>query len=284
MEPHIHPFEVKSKKDQTAYGFLNTSPEFELKRFMSLNPSCEKIYNINFSFRDEPRSPIHRPSFIMLEWYRTQHFYTQIITDTKNLINFSIKKLQEKSYTINKSIIDSEWIDKSVQQLFIEELNIDILEYLETDKLRTLIENNFKNVPLPNCELSWDDLFFLLFLNEIEPKLTKYPKLILKEYPHHLSALSTINTDDSRVCDRFELYLNGVEIANCYNELTNFQEQSTRFKMQAEQKTSLYNYELPWPDEFLKALETGLPNSCGIALGVERLLAILINDQSVFYT
>ena len=79
------------------------------------------------------------------------------------------------------------------------------------------LKNDFPGLPLPkNNEVTWDDLFFLLFLNVIEPELKNYPKVILKEYPASQAALSTLKKNDPSVCERFEIYLNGVEIGNCF--------------------------------------------------------------------
>ncbi|MBL7663927.1 MAG: hypothetical protein JNM93_02250, partial [Bacteriovoracaceae bacterium] len=149
--------------------------------------------------------------------------------------------------------------------------------------LRKLISTRFTDVPLPAVELNWDDYFFLLFLNKIEPELKNYPALILYEYPAPLAALSTLKSSDKRVCERFEIYLDGVEIANAFNELTETQEQKARFKQQAHEKKQAYQYNLPEPTEFYQTLERGLPKCSGIALGVERLLAALIKTPNPFF-
>ena len=136
---------------------------------------------------------------------------------------------------------------------------------------------------MPDAKCSWDDYYFLLFLNKIEPLLTNYPYLLLKEFPAPLSALSTIKKTDPRVCERFEVYMSGVEICNCFNELTSYDEQTRRFKIQSKEKMDLYNYELAWPTEFMQVLDNGYPPSAGIALGVERLLLSLIKTENPFY-
>ena len=83
-------------------------------------------------------------------------------------------------------------------------------------------------LPLPEKEeVSWDDLFFIVFLNVIEPKLKNYPKVVLKEYPASQAALSTLKESDPSVCERFEIYLDGIEIGNCFNELTDLDVQKT---------------------------------------------------------
>ena len=278
MEPHIHPFEVIGAKDQISKGYLQTSPEFHMKELLS--HGLEKIYNISYCFRDEPQGQHHRNQFIMLEWYRANVYYEQIEKDSRDLIDYLI---------INCPHVDSNWREKEWSCLTVEEAiqkfcRFSILEHLEVDSLRKRIEADFKDVPLPPEELSWDDLFFLLFLNKVEPKLKKYPLLILKEYPHHLSALSTLKKKDPRVCERFEIYLNGVEVGNCFNELTDYKEQISRFQKDETLKQELYGYKLPFPKVMESSLKRGLPTSAGIAVGVERLAAELSGSNHCFWS
>ena len=132
-------------------------------------------------------------------------------------------------------------------------------------------------------ELSWDDYYFLLFLNKIEPLLVHYPYLLLYEFPHHLSALSTLKEADPRVCERFEIYSKGVELCNCFNELRDLTIQKERFSFQAHEKEKLYGYILPEPQVLYDSLERGLPVSSGIALGVERLQKVLTGIENPFW-
>jgi len=275
METHIHPFEIIQAKDQQKTNlFLHTSPEFNMKKILASNePDLEKIFTISYCFRNEPDSLIHRSQFIMLEWYRKNAHYQQIKTDLKKLVQTSLLTFQKPEVKIT---------ERSVSELFQEFLDFEILDFLDSNELKIKIKKDFKEVPLPDCDLHWDDLYFLLFLNLVEPNINNFEALILDEYPAPLRALSTIKPTDSRVCERFEFYFKGVEIANCFNELTDFQEQESRFKIDSEVKKQLYQYSLPWPEEFLSTLKKGYPKSAGIALGVERLLQVLTDESSFF--
>ena len=271
METHIHPFMAKSINPHlNSESFLHTSPEFAMKELLSLG--FEKIYNISYCFRDEPYSETHRPQFLMLEWYRSGNHYTEIMGDVENLIRHFEPQVDIRRAT--------------VQQLFQEFLGIDILELDHKEKLQTWIEDNLSRLNIGKQDFqsfSWDDLFFVLWLNEIEPQLKKYPALIVSEYPASMAALSTLKDKDPRVCERFELYLHGIEIANCFNELTDLDEQRARFKRQAEEKRSLYSYQLPSPNKFYQSLEAGLPKSAGIALGIERILGAIEKSDIPFW-
>lgn len=276
METHIHPMQVTGVIDNKFKGYLHTSPEFFLKKVLSLkSDDFDKIFSITYCYRDEPDSTHHRNQFLMLEWYRKHENYMKIMQDTQDLMIAC-------SQVFKNPLKENDFNKKTIQEIFQEILGIDILEYLDKQKLKELIATKFKDVPLPVQELSWDDYYFLLFLNKVEPELKKYKALFLYEFPAPLAALSTIKKNDPRVCERFEIYFNGIELANCYNELTDLNEQKKRFVFQAQEKKSLYNYQLNEPKDFYYTLEKGFPKSAGIALGVERLHMALTNDENKF--
>ena len=284
METHIHPFQVgHANTSRMSKMYLNTSPEFHMKELLSLG--FENIFTLGYSFRDEPLAPNHRPQFLMLEWYRTNAHYTKIMDDCEALFKYSLKTLSEKNIQIDQNLLNLKYERATIQDLFSDTVKIDILDFLETKDLKELIEKDFKDVPLPSKgeKLSWDDYYFLLFLNKIEPHIAHYPYLLLYEFPKHLAALSTLKESDPRVCERFEIYSKGVELCNCFNELRDLNIQKDRFKMQAEEKQTLYGYTLPEPTVLYNALDRGLPTSSGIALGVERLLKVLTDTENPFW-
>lgn len=281
METHIHPFEVYSViNNKRTNEFLHTSPEFHMKSLLS--HGYENIYTLSYAFRDEPNSSTHRRQFLMLEWYRANSHYEDIMSDCENLIRYCHMKLKAKNVTlVHKNI---SFTRMTVNEAFFKFLGFEILNYLDLDSLYTYTKENLKNIPLPEKKvLTWDDVFFLIMLNEIEPHFKKYDFLLLYEFPHHLKALSTLKSDDSRVCERFEIYARGVELCNCFNELTDLSEQKIRFNAQAKEKLALFNYSLPPADILYQALERGLNPSSGIALGIERLLMSLTDLENPFW-
>ncbi len=280
METHIHPFQVHSKVKSKATDFyLHTSPEFCLKELLSRKEEkLKNIYSISYCFRDEPESPIHRPQFLMLEWYRLHERYEKIMQDVEELIEFC---LNQKYLPIRESLKDKKMIRMTMEELWLESIQASPLELLDAKELKRFISLNHKDVPLPSQDLSWDDYFFLLFLNKIEPQLHRWPLLMIYEFPAPLAALSTLKNE--KVCERFEVYINGVELCNAYNELTNPEEQRKRFDSQSREKKNLYAYELPSPERFLSSLDRGLPPCAGIALGVERLLTGLCDIENPFF-
>jgi lysyl-tRNA synthetase class 2 len=283
METHIHPFQAFSVREgQKRELYLHTSPEFCLKELLADHEAegLSQIYNLSYCFRDEPTSPIHRPQFLMLEWYRLNMRYEAIMEDVEELLTWCITKTPAPLRT---EIKNQKLQRLTMEELWLETIKRSPLDFLNATELRSLIVKDFPEVPLPTVDLAWDDLFFLLHLNKVEPELHRWPLLLVKEFPAPLAALSTLKSSDKRVCERFEVYVNGIELCNAYNELTDPVEQRRRFKEQAQEKKSLYNYQLPAPEIFLESLDRGLPPSAGIALGVERLLHSLFEVENPFF-
>jgi elongation factor P--(R)-beta-lysine ligase len=121
---------------------------------------------------------------------------------------------------------------------------------------------------------SWEDLFFRIFLASIEPKLGIGAPTVLYDYPIAMAALARGKPGDARLCERFELYACGLELANAFSELTDADEQRRRFAADQAKKRALYGEAYPVDEDFLAALEFGLPESAGIALGFDRLVML----------
>jgi len=283
METHIHPFRIiqELSGNKTNY-YLHTSPEFHMKNLIS--QGIEDIFTISYCFRDEPNSDQHRSQFIMLEWYRSNHFYTKIMQDCEELFTHTIKHLKKIKAPLVKFPKNIKFERYTIQDIFLKFINVDILNFLELKEIKKLIQNNFPEIPLPKVSknLIWEDYFFLLFLNAIEPQLKSFPFIILYEWPYHLRALSTLKKKDPRVCERFELYINGIEICNCYNELHERKELQSIFQKQNTDKNKMYGYKLPKPQLLYTSLSKKAKLCTGIALGVERLLMALLNTNKVF--
>ena len=127
----------------------------------------------------------------------------------------------------------------------------------------------------------WDDLFFRAMAACIEPHLGMGAPTILCDYPASMACLSKRRNDDPRFAERFELYICGVELANAFSELTDVREQRARFEADMAQKKSLYGKSYPLDEEFLAALEHGLPDCSGIALGVDRLVMLFSGAEDI---
>ncbi len=278
MEPHIRPFRLESG------AFLPTSPEFAMKRL--LVGGLERIFQISSSFRFEPVSPIHHPEFQMLEWYRAYSGYESIMKDTEELFEFIAKKKNGSPvirFGQDEIDLKTPWPRTTVRELFLQHTGLKISEDLPIHALRTYCEKQGHPAP---ADASWDDLYFLIWLNEIEPKLPKNRPLIIYHYPPSQAALAVteIGSDGHRWAKRFEFYIAGIELGNAFEELTDPVEQRARFENDQKVRREVYGNqypESPIDEDFLEALAEGMPPSGGIAVGVDRMVQLFANEPEL---
>ncbi len=175
--------------------------------------------------------------------------------------------------------ISRPWVRISMREAWQKYAGADLNDCLTFVTMRTLAAQ--KGCIVTDGD-SWEDLFFKIFLTEIEPRLAKENKpVFLYDYPVQLAALSRVKKDDPRYAERFELYIGGLEVANAYGELIDAEEQRKRFEEnQKEQvKRGLRRREID--EDFLQALQSGLPECAGIALGVDRLTMLLLDTPDI---
>lgn len=265
METHIHPFKVENTD-----FYLATSPEFNIKKLLT-DKEFTSIYSLSYSFRNEPLSPIHRPQFLMLEFYsKHSSHYTYIQS-----LCYDLVCLASSFQGVEKPL----FVKKTMAEIFNEVLQKDLKTLLSLDSIHTYIKESHSNIY--NEKFSWEDAFFSLFLNIIEPYLKNFPFIIIDEFPKELAALSQVKND--HYAYRFEVYAYGLEIANGFLELQDLEEHKKRFNKQNNEKKVLYNYSLPTPDDFYKTLEKGLPSCTGVAVGIERLYFSIKQEDHVFF-
>lgn len=285
MEPHIRVLSVS--RSQGSPAFLPTSPEFAMKRL--LVGGLPRIFQICPAFRDEPVSRTHSPEFTMLEWYRANAGYEQIQADAEALVEYLAKQIFGKpviAFEGRKISVKRPWPRLTIRKLFEDHVGIDLTKNATRDSLaKTALK-----LKLPvNSQDTWDDLFFKIWLNEIEPRLPQDRAVFVTRYPESQAALSVVDTDPdgSRWSRRFEIYLGGIELANAFEELTDPIEQRARFVKDMTLRRETYGPSFPVTpiDEgFIEALQEGMPPSGGIALGVDRLVMLLADEPDLQYT
>jgi lysyl-tRNA synthetase class 2 len=288
MEPHIRPFEVipASQEDAGRHAFLPTSPEFAMKRL--LVGGLEKIFQICPAFRDEPHSVTHHPEFTMLEWYRAYAGYEDIMRDTEELFVSLAMRIHGRpvlTWQGKEISVATPWPRLRIRDLFKEFASIDLVACSTVESLA----NECRRLGLSSSSDSWDDLYFMIWLNVIEPKLPADRAVFVTRYPESQAALSVIDTDSdgSRWARRFEAYAGGVELGNAFEELTDPVEQRRRFVKDMELRTELYGSQFPkspLDEGFLGALAEGMPPSGGIAMGVDRIVMLLADEPDIDYT
>lgn len=243
--------------------WLVTSPEYHMKRLLAAKSG--PIYQISRCFRNEESGRYHNPEFTMLEWY-------QPFCSMQNFIKEIDKFLQ--------IILNCSESDKiSYQDIFIKFLNIDPLR-TNLLELRQ-ISKKLKLDHLTICENDTNKLIQLLFSLKIEPQLGKKKPLFVYHFPAEQACLAAINSKDSRISERFEFFFKGIELGNGFYELTSFSEQKRRFLKDNKKRFSM-NIPMQKIDNFfLQALSSGLPHCSGVAIGLDRLIMLILNEKSI---
>ncbi|NDD90888.1 EF-P lysine aminoacylase GenX [bacterium] len=285
METHIRPFELKTG------AYLPTSPEFALKRL--LVGGLEKIFQITPTFRLEPKSSTHHPEFTMLEWYRAFAGMEEIMSDTEKLLETLAQEIHGKpeiNFQGRRFSVRTPWPRLSIRELFRDHAGVDLVACNTPAQLSAECKRLGLTPETPEATSeTWDDLYFRIWLNVIEPKLPQDQAVFVYGYPPSQAALSVIEThsDGSRWARRFEAYLGGIELCNAFEELTDPAEQRARFIKDMELRAQIYGKEFPktsLDEDFLEALAEGLPPSGGNALGIDRLVMLLGDEPDIRYT
>lgn len=278
QEPNLSPMlvKIKNERDQEFVGYLHTSPEYTMKKMLATG--WEKIFYLGKCFRDqESFGGLHNPEFTMLEFYRINEDMFKLMEDVDNLFVYLSEKLtclpaKWGNWEIKKFGNFERVEMRDLWQKYVE-VNLD--DYLETNKMFELcVEQSFN----PSKDESYEELFYRIFLNKIEPNL-KEP-IIVYHYPALMAALAKLSDKDSRYAERFEVYLGGVELANAFSELTDTDEQLRRLKEEKEKRKEHGKNVFDIDTEFIEALKT-MPKSTGIALGVDRLIMALGGLQEI---
>jgi lysyl-tRNA synthetase class 2 len=211
----------------------------------------------------------------MLEWYRAGATTLDLMTDCESLLRAGLAAAGSASFTWDGRISDPTlpWQRLSVAEAFTHFCGIDLLATAPDPArpdLALLADAARQAGVAPHSGDDWEDLFFRIFLERIEPHLGCPAPTILYDYPISLAALSRAKPDDPRLAERFELYVCGLELANAFGELTDAATQRTRFEADRARKRALYGYDYPVDEDFLAALAHGMPESAGIALGIDH--------------
>lgn len=262
VDAHIDLIEAHPTPNETRY--LHSSPEYGMKRLLS--ECMSDIYQISHVFRKGEQSRKHNPEFTMAEWYR-RISYPEMIQETADFIRLFLGDLPLE-------II-------SYQEAFLTHCNLHP-HRATTQELLQFIHS--QNIPLyPDWDQEGKDALLNIILGScIEPNLGNNTLTVLKEYPASQCALArTQKINGFDVAERFEIYYQGVELANGYHELTDASEQHRRFLEANQKRLALGKEELPIDTYFLSALEKGLPDCCGVAVGFDRLMMLRHNISDI---
>lgn len=285
LEPHLQAFATALRDpwggaDQPLY--LHTSPEFTMKKL--LVAGVPRLWQMARVFRNAERSATHHPEFTMLEWYRAGGSLDELMSDTEELTRACARAAGATLLRRGETSCDpfAPWRRLSVAEAFFEYAGIDVLATAPDPYSpdRSVIAREAARIGLSvSPSDGWEDIFFKVMLDRIEPHLGYDRPVILHSYPVSMAALSRPSPADPRVAERFEAYGCGVELCNAFGELTDPAEQRRRFAADMDLKQRLYGERYPIDEDFLAALEHGMPDSAGIALGFDRLVMLLAGAE-----
>lgn len=270
-------------------AFLPTSPEPFLKKL--LVAGIGNCFAIPKSFRNtEMSSATHNPEFTILEWYRVYANYTNIMDDCEELLifinaylqrsrpGFGATKSTEIVYQGKRVDIRAPWERLSMVEAFRRYAKVDLKTALTKEAISPIAKKKGYTVREGD---GWEELFDQIFLNEVEPHLGRGRPTILYDYPIALAALSQKKKSDPRFAERFEFYIEGLELGDGYSELTEWKEQLARFQSEYEERKRLGKVEHPIDMDFIEALKAGMPKSGGIAVGVDRLIMLFADARDI---
>lgn len=271
-------------------AFLPTSPEPFIKKL--LVAGIGNCFAMPKSFRNtEDMSKTHNPEFTILEWYRVNSDYTDIMRDCEELLVFINTYLQrtggqkEAHASPTKLVYQGKAVDLSppwerltMAQAFQKYADIDLLAALDRERMFKVAKTKGYKVDAAD---SWEQIFHRIFLNEIEPKLGRGRPTIICEYPTDLAALARTKPGNPRLAERFEFYIEGLELGDAYSELTDWREQLKRFKAESEERKRLGKVKHPIDMDFIEALKAGMPPAGGIAVGVDRLIMLFADVTDI---
>ncbi|MGU3814959.1 elongation factor P--(R)-beta-lysine ligase [Vibrio diabolicus] len=263
---HLHTFQTEFVGPGYADGsklFFMTSPEFHMKRLLAAGSGC--IYQINKAFRNEENGRYHNPEFTMLEWYRVGFDHHKLMDEMDDLLQLVLKcgAAQRMTY----------------QQAFIDVLGVCPLEGSMTELKTAASKLGLSDIAEP--EEDRDTLLQLLFSVGVEHKIGQDVPAFVYDFPASQAALAKINPQDHRVADRFEVYFKGIELANGFHELDNPKEQLARFEQDNAKRLDMGLKPQPIDYHLISALEAGLPDCAGVALGIDRLIMLALGCDHI---
>jgi elongation factor P--(R)-beta-lysine ligase len=287
LEPHLQAFATElrdPREGRTISRYLHTSPEFAMKKL--LVAGMPRIWQLSHVFRNGERSATHHPEFAMLEWYRAGASYRDLMDECRELVRAGQQAAGVGALVWRGRAADAsqDWQQITVAEAFDRYCGLDLLatapDPLHPDAGLLAAAARRIGIALHPGD-DWEALFFRIFLDRLEPRLGVGAPTILYDYPISMGALARRHPEDPRLAERFEVYVCGLELANAFGELTDPAEQRARFRADQARKRQLYGGAYPIDEDFLAALEHGLPASSGIALGFDRLVMLATGADDI---
>ena len=287
LEPHLLAFATELQgvhPEDRRTLHLHTSPEFAMKKL--LVAGLPRLWQLAKVFRNGERSDTHHPEFSMLEWYRARAGTAELMADCEALVRAAAGAAGRARFRFRGVDCDpyGEWHTLSVAEAFRAYAGIDLLatapDPYAPDQSLLATAASAAGIRVGEGD-RWDDIFFRVMFERIEPALGAGVPTFLTDYPVSMAALARPKPEDPRLAERFELYVCGLELANAFGELTDAAVQRARFEADQALQEQLYGRRTPIDQEFLAALTYGMPESAGIALGFDRLVMLCAGVETI---
>jgi lysyl-tRNA synthetase class 2 len=263
-DPNLHSYSTGTSGDT---WWLHTSPEFPMKRLLAAGSG--DIYQLCHVFRDGEVGTRHNPEFTMLEWYRLGLSMHAMMDDVESLL----RALCAGRRTVGTSL------RLSYQEVFVRSAGIDPF-LADAGVLSAALESKGIDVPGGLGE-DREGLLDLLLSTVVEPSLDADRPVFIYDFPPWQAGLARLRSGEPVVAERFELFLGGMELANGFRELADPREQRARFEQDLARRAAAGMASPPMDERLLEALEAGLPDCSGVAMGLDRLLMFLAGVDTI---
>lgn len=273
MEIHLDAFELRAGAASGPRRYLHTSPEYALKRV--LGAGLERVYSLGPCFRDEPPSASHNPEFTMLEWYQVGLDLPGLMDQTEAAVRAARRAVG--AGPVGGVDAEGPFERLTVRAAFQRHAGLDPWSHPEVEALTAAARAAGHRVADGG---TWDDVFFQVHLDAVEPHLGVKRPTFLYGWPARQAALARLDPADPSVALRFELYAGGFELANAFDELIDPVEQRARFEAEQAERRAMGKAVMPIDEALLDALGCMKPTA-GIALGVDRLVMWLLGVERI---
>jgi lysyl-tRNA synthetase class 2 len=250
--------------------FLRIAPELYLKRLIV--GGLERVYEIGKDFRNEGLSPKHNPEFTMLEWYEAYADYEDIAAELEEVVSFVAGEI---GYA-GEIDFSTPWRRVTLRDAILDETGVDVLAHRDSGALVAAAKE--RGIGLDPTEV-WPQLVDELLSKHVEPKLTN--PTFITDYPVELSPFAKAHRSEPGLVERFECFAGGMEFANAFTELNDPDEQRARFEEQSRHSAAGDDEAQPYDEDFVRALEQGMPPTGGIGIGIDRLVMLLSGRKAI---
>lgn len=264
-EPHLHSMSAQRHNPtsgKTTCAYLHTSPEFAMKRLLAFGMG--PIYQITKAFRQDENGRLHNPEFTILEWYRPGYDHHDLMQEIDEFLQTILQTKNAQKITY--------------REIFFDILGIDPHQATQATLINCIEK---QQIELNDSMYSRDDLLNVLLSHCIEPHLGTERPCMIYDFPASQASLARVRAGNPSLASRFEVYFEGIELANGFHELSDENEQRKRFESDLKNRKQQGLPQVPIDECLLAALAHGLPDCAGVALGIDRLILLALRKKDI---